>query len=598
MKYLLTPIFSLCTLATIAQDSTNVSKLKSRNELLPRVVIDVNYKRGNLLQVLDTAHVLEPFSRNVNSVIAKPKFIEGHTEGGDIQIGYFFGKQHLFGVGTGLMYLYQTGSIQLDTFHAEYASAYYNSGNNAGLKGEFRQIITSKSRITEQIKVTNINIPVLAKFKYQFSEHFGVALDAGALFNMSIKNEFSTNAVFDYEAAILTTDGKSSVYDGGVAVEGIDFLITRANFQKMNPQGNITKFFDQRYAEGYNVGLGVAAKPGKSVTNYNIGSIGFLGQAALSYQLNYRVTLNLGGYYMVQNFTPEKDPTSWMITNKVGEYNSITEGVKTSHNTSYGLNIGIRYFVGKDKDIDNDGVPDKTDKCPLQFGRKTFGGCPDSDNDGIADCDDNCPFEFGSASANGCPDKDADGIKDNDDLCPDQSGPKKFNGCPDSDNDEIPDNFDRCPNEAGSLKHLGCPDSVKLDETHVVPNPVDFFDVPPIELSSHMINFELGKYQLSPQTISLLNEVADSMVKYPKIVVFISGHTDDLGGVVDNLLLSLSRAEAVKKYLMDKGISKSNILLAGYGKQYPIVENNNDANRAKNRRIEMKLLLPVEKENK
>jgi outer membrane protein OmpA-like peptidoglycan-associated protein len=64
------------------------------------------------------------------------------------------------------------------------------------------------------------------------------------------------------------------------------------------------------------------------------------------------------------------------------------------------------------------------------------------------------------------------------------------------------------------------------------------------------------------------------------------------------LLLSLSRAEAVKKYLMDKGISKSNILLAGYGKQYPIVENNNDANRAKNRRIEMKLLLPVEKENK
>ncbi|WP_185869821.1 OmpA family protein [Blattabacterium cuenoti] len=57
----------------------------------------------------------------------------------------------------------------------------------------------------------------------------------------------------------------------------------------------------------------------------------------------------------------------------------------------------------KDKDIDNDGVLDKDDLCPNQFGLKKFKGCPDTDLDNIPDYEDKCPNKFGKKENGGCP---------------------------------------------------------------------------------------------------------------------------------------------------------------------------------------------------
>lgn len=110
------------------------------------------------------------------------------------------------------------------------------------------------------------------------------------------------------------------------------------------------------------------------------------------------------------------------------------------------------------KDSDGDGVPDRRDNCPWDYG-KTDDGCPDMDGDGVLDFEDSCPDLAGSAAHNGCPDSDGDGVYDNEDNCPGEAGPKENDGCPwsDSDGDGIPDKDDNCPDEYGPSSNNGCP---------------------------------------------------------------------------------------------------------------------------------------------
>ncbi|WP_223599510.1 VWA domain-containing protein [Chryseobacterium sp. GVT01B] len=90
------------------------------------------------------------------------------------------------------------------------------------------------------------------------------------------------------------------------------------------------------------------------------------------------------------------------------------------------------YSVRKDKD--QDGIPNKLDKCPDIAGPVENEGCPwiESDGDGVIDKDDACPTVAGPPENNGCPwpDTDGDGILDKDDACPTVPGMPEYNGCP------------------------------------------------------------------------------------------------------------------------------------------------------------------------
>ncbi|MDR6368788.1 Ca-activated chloride channel family protein [Chryseobacterium bernardetii] len=90
------------------------------------------------------------------------------------------------------------------------------------------------------------------------------------------------------------------------------------------------------------------------------------------------------------------------------------------------------YSVRKDKD--QDGIPNKLDKCPDIAGPIENEGCPwvESDGDGVIDKDDACPTVPGPPENNGCPwpDTDGDGILDKDDACPTVPGMPEYNGCP------------------------------------------------------------------------------------------------------------------------------------------------------------------------
>ena len=108
-------------------------------------------------------------------------------------------------------------------------------------------------------------------------------------------------------------------------------------------------------------------------------------------------------------------------------------------------------------DTDGDGVYDKFDACPEEFGLEEFNGCPDTDGDGIIDSEDACPNEAGLAEFNGCPDTDGDGVPDKDDRCPNDKGTAANKGCPDTDGDGVVDIDDACPKVAGPTENKGCP---------------------------------------------------------------------------------------------------------------------------------------------
>jgi len=256
-------------------------------------------------------------------------------------------------------------------------------------------------------------------------------------------------------------------------------------------------------------------------------------------------------------------------------------------------------------DKDGDGITDKDDSCPDEKGTVALGGCPDKDGDGIADKDDRCIDLAGSAALKGCPDTDKDGVADvddkcsdtkslyhvdakgcpmdddndgifnEDDACPQKAGITSLNGCPDTDGDGVADNEDRCPAIRGTINNKGCPEMAKADIIRIT------------NIASKIF-FETNSDKLKVASLVQLDELSEILNRYEGANLTIEGHTDSQGDDAFNLSLSQKRTDAVKTYLMGKGIFESRLIASGLGESKPIGDNTTSIGRAKNRRVELK----------
>lgn len=104
------------------------------------------------------------------------------------------------------------------------------------------------------------------------------------------------------------------------------------------------------------------------------------------------------------------------------------------------------------------------------------------------------------------------------------------------------------------------------------------------------IVFEPNSSEIDNSSFKELDRLYEFLMENPSMKVEISGHTDDIGSEEDNRVLSQSRAQSVKYYLVGKGIPSRRILTKGYGETVPLVPNTDDAARSKNRRVEIKIL--------
>jgi outer membrane protein OmpA-like peptidoglycan-associated protein len=98
--------------------------------------------------------------------------------------------------------------------------------------------------------------------------------------------------------------------------------------------------------------------------------------------------------------------------------------------------------------------------------------------------------------------------------------------------------------------------------------------------------FETGSDKVSESSYGELNKVYDFMYSYPNISIQLQGHTDNKGSYEYNLDLSSRRAEAAKKYLLNKGIASSCLSSVGFGFTRPIDSNDTPEGRQRNRRTE------------
>lgn len=261
------------------------------------------------------------------------------------------------------------------------------------------------------------------------------------------------------------------------------------------------------------------------------------------------------------------------------------------------------------KDRDKDGIPDKDDACPLIAGTAATQGCPDKDGDGVADQTDKCPDIPGVARYNGCPipDSDKDGVNDEEDKCPQVPGLAKYLGCPipDSDGDGINDEEDSCKQVAGLARYHGCPipdrdnDGVNDEEDKCPDQPgsrenngcpeIKQEIVEKVNYAARNIFFSRNSNQLDSRSFESLNDVANIMNEHPELTLQIDGHTDNTGNAAYNLILSQKRADAVLEYLASKGVERNRMEAKGYGQEKPITGNDSPAQRAQNRRVELKL---------
>ena len=106
------------------------------------------------------------------------------------------------------------------------------------------------------------------------------------------------------------------------------------------------------------------------------------------------------------------------------------------------------------------------------------------------------------------------------------------------------------------------------------------------------LNFEFGKAEIKKESLPYLDTLAETILKAKNWKLDIEGHTDEKGSDEFNMKLSQSRADSVKKYLVSKGISADLITAKGFGETKPLVPNDSDANREKNRRVEFKITKP------
>jgi outer membrane protein OmpA-like peptidoglycan-associated protein len=101
------------------------------------------------------------------------------------------------------------------------------------------------------------------------------------------------------------------------------------------------------------------------------------------------------------------------------------------------------------------------------------------------------------------------------------------------------------------------------------------------------LNFEFGSTQLTPESMTTLDEVAAVLRAYPSATIRVESYTDSVGTPASNLDLSRDRSETVKGLLGGKGIEPTRVATAGLGQENPIASNETEAGRAQNRRTDI-----------
>lgn len=304
--------------------------------------------------------------------------------------------------------------------------------------------------------------------------------------------------------------------------------------------------------------------------------------------------------------------------------------------TPAGAQVDARGCSG---DSDSDGIPDGVDRCagtPLGATVDAKGCTRDSDSDNIPDGIDRCPDTPAGVlvDPSGCPkDSDGDAIPDGLDRCSEtpQGATVDALGCPgDEDGDGVLDGLDKCPRTSAgaTVNASGCaagqspsrqgqaqpqpaqptPSAAPQPPAGGVPAPrpvtrptvrdsVGLRPAAPGRAAAGKIvpgiipgvTFDEGSARLQPASYVALDSIADILQADTTIRVEIGAHTDNGTPPAAAQHLTNLQAEAVRTYLVTKGVKFQQIVPQGYGATVPLTPDNTPRGRLANRRVEIRL---------
>lgn len=157
-------------------------------------------------------------------------------------------------------------------------------------------------------------------------------------------------------------------------------------------------------------------------------------------------------------------------------------------------------------------------------------------------------------------DSDGDGIFDYQDKCPDVYA-KTADGCP--------------------LPEAAAPAPAPAAAPAPAPAPA------PVMPGLKGANFDFDQSYIRQEDFANLDQDVSTLKQWGDVKVEVAGHTDSIGTDEYNMGLSVRRADAVRSYLIDKGIAAERLIVKGYGESQPVADNATDAGRFQNRRVEL-----------
>lgn len=364
----------------------------------------------------------------------------------------------------------------------------------------------------------------------------------------------------------------------GFAVPQIIEPAIKLSADDPNDLNNYVRHFFASIDKTFKIGENFYLRPSALLKRVN----GAPYQGDFTLMVSYKDIIWIGTGYRTKDAIPLLFKTNISNVFEIGySYDFSVNTAKAYNNGSHEFYLG--YNLNYKKDSDGDGIIDEEDKCPYVVGIIINLGCPDEDidGDGINNDIDDCPTKPGPLENNGCPvvDTDGDGIYDHEDECPEEKGLLSNNGCPvaDTDGDGVPDEEDDCPNTIGIVINFGCP-VVTVEQNEVVQQALE------------NLEFETGKDIIKDYSKPYLDNLAEVMLENPDWKIKLTGHTDNVGDEENNLILSRDRANAVKFYILGKGVDARRIYTDYYGETRPIDTNETEIGRQRNRRVEMEFV--------
>ena len=325
---------------------------------------------------------------------------------------------------------------------------------------------------------------------------------------------------------------------------------------------NFSEFTDN-FGLLLHTGAGLSRLQGKfNEVNTHDNVITFVGGITPQYVINKNLTFNLDlGFNFNMMQTKKFDLAS----------NSDVSGL--AHNFGYGT-LGVSYYgIGKNKSKKHADwtVKENAAKKELEALRAklnvTEAKLIDTDNDGVAnflDIEPNTPVgSVVNSKGQAIVDMDGDGIVDSEDFCPTVKGSAEFKGCP-----------------------VSFIQETKKEEDENLGNDLTGSLKSKIDAVTSDVTFLTNEVSVKGAFKKQVGSLAQLLNENPSLIVTLNGHCDNVGEDALNNRLSETRANAVKDYLVSKGVASTRISTKGYGISKPKMSNDTEKGRSANRRVE------------